>query len=188
MKKRVKGQYGYYSYHKKLDLLITLLLFGLSFGIYFFCLWYFKTNKNFGTILAVLGFLPAAKSAIRFIMFLRTIEGPLSVKETIDPIVEGTDLTAGYDFYVTSEKKNFDLTHLTVRGNVIIAYTLQKKLDEKAFIAHADTILTQNGYKDRSIKVFSDLHSYIDRIGQIKELPAGTKDPEVFHLLGNISL
>ncbi|MCR4588696.1 MAG: hypothetical protein K5682_09845 [Lachnospiraceae bacterium] len=188
MTKKSKGCYGYYSYHKKLDLIITLICFAVSFLIYFFCLWYFKTNQNFGTILAVLGFLPAAKNAIRCIMFFRTREGSEEEMEQIEKACNHSDLVCGYDYYVTSEKKNFDLMHVTVRGNVLVCFSLQEKLDEKAFVSHVDNLLSQNGYNDRSIKVFYDLDKYIDRISQLKELPAGNKDGEVLHLMGNISL
>ncbi len=188
MKKKEKGTYGYYTYHKKLETILTIGMFALSFFIYFFCLWYFQTNKNFGTIIAVLGFLPAAKTAIRMIMFYRTKEATAKEREVIDKAVNGSDLVQGYDYYVTSEKKNFDLTHVTIRGNVIIAYTLREKMDEKAFSSHVETIFSQNGFKDRSIRIFTDLRKYVDRIGQLSELPAGNKDEELLHLLGNISL
>lgn len=71
MKRAVKGNFGYIR-AKRLSVLIkTAIFFGISLSL--FAAGYITTGKkeNLLTIVAVLGCLPACKSAVNFILFLR---------------------------------------------------------------------------------------------------------------------
>ena len=70
MTKAKKGEYSYLSWRKKQEILKTTVLFGISAAI--FVMGYFSTGSknNLLTVVAVLGCLPASKSAVSMIMNL----------------------------------------------------------------------------------------------------------------------
>ena len=71
MKSKVqKGQYGYLSYKKKFSAIVTIGMFALSLAIFIMGYVTTKTNANLLTVVAVLGCLPASKSAVSMLMFL----------------------------------------------------------------------------------------------------------------------
>lgn len=175
MKKKIqKGSYGYISYQKKASLIRTILFFALSLAVYGIGIYSTGSNKNLLTIVAVLGCLPACKSAVNTIMFFRA-EG--CSKEAYEKIsayektfASDDKLTGFYDMYFTSYKKNFPLSHMVVKGNVICAYTESGNCDCKAGEKHLEQMLQQDGYKHMTIKIFDNLDKYIDRLGQLSRL------------------
>ncbi len=165
--KTKKGSYGYISYAKKKSVAQTILFFVLSFAIY--ALGYFSTgtNKNLLTIVAVLGLLPSCKSAVNMIMFLKASGCSAAAHEAIAPFDDS--LYGFYDLYFTSYQKNFPISHLVLCGNVICAYTEKEKCDCAAGEKHLQEMLTQEGIKSVSVKIFNRLDKYVDRLGQLSE-------------------
>ncbi len=70
----------------------------------------------------------------------------------------------------TSEKKNFVISHLTVCGNTICGFSENEKFDENAFYKHIDHILKLDGHKNATVKIFTSLSKYTERLEQIKNL------------------
>ena len=79
-------------------------------------------------------------------------------------------LTGFYDMYFTSYKKNFPLSHIVLKGNVICGYTESSKCDCKAGEKHLEQMLQQDGYKHMTVKIFDNLDKYTDRLGQLLKL------------------
>ena len=71
MKKVNKGEFEYLAYMKKKQVIITIILFLVSISLYVAGYIATKTNANLLTIVAVLGLLPASKSFVEMIMYLR---------------------------------------------------------------------------------------------------------------------
>lgn len=174
--KRVqKGCYGYISYQKKMSVARTVLFFGLSLAIYGIGIYSTGSNQNLLTIVAVLGCLPACKSAVNAIMFFRAEGCSPAAHEKISQITAYDEaLTGFYDMYFTSYKKNFPLSHMVLKGNVICGYTESGKCDCKAGEKHLEQMLQQDGYKNMTIKIFDNLDKYTDRLGQLSRL--GTEE------------
>lgn len=168
MRKAVKGSFGYIEYQRKAALLRTILFFALSFAIYGIGIYSTGSNKNLLTIVAVLGLLPACKSVVNVIMFFRASGCSEEAKHEL----ERFDASLGglYDIYLTSYQKNFALSHLVVKGNVICAFTEKETCDISAGEQHIIQMLHQDGYKNMTVKIFSDLSKYIDRLGQLENL------------------
>ena len=144
MKKKVqKGCYGYISYQKKMSVARTVLFFVLSLAIYGIGFYSTGSNKNLLTVVAVLGCLPACKSAVNAIMFFRAEGCSQAAFEKIT--VYDDYLTGFYDMYFTSYKKNFPLSHIVLKGNVICGYTESSKCDCKAGEKHLEQMLQQDG-------------------------------------------
>ena len=67
----VKGTRNYINSQKKFEILRTLLYFALPLGLFLIGYITTKTKVNLMTIVAVVGCLPASKSLVGAIMFLR---------------------------------------------------------------------------------------------------------------------
>lgn len=169
MNKRIpKGNYGYIEYQKKASVIRTVLFFALSLAVYGLGIYSTGSNKNLLTIVAVLGLLPSCKSAVNAVMFLRASGCSQTSKEKIS--LYDDKLTGFYDMYFTSYQKNFPISHMVLKGNVICAYTESEKCDIRAGEAHLEHLLKQEGYKNMSIKIFDNLDKYVDRLSQLLDL------------------
>lgn len=165
---KVKGERNYLNSQKKYELLRTFLYFAISIAL--FVAGYIQTGDrmNLLTVVAVLGCLPASKSAVAAIMYLRFQSCSNAVAQEVAAHTEGLD--GLYDCVFTSEKKNFQIAHLTVRGNTICGYSELQDFDENAFYAHINNLLCIDGHKDTSIKIFTSLPRYTERMEQLKAL------------------
>lgn len=188
MKKKVlKGDYGYLAYQKKVSIIRTVLFFALSLSIYGIGILSTGSNKNLLTVVAVLGCLPACKSAVNAIMFFRATGCSQAAWEKISAYDE--KLTGFYDMYFTSYQHNFPISHIVCKGNVICAYTENAKCDCNAGEKHLEQMLQQDGIKNKTVKIFDNLDKYMDRLGQLCDLDVEDKNKgDVIRLFLSISL
>ena len=70
----------------------------------------------------------------------------------------------------TSYQKNYVVSHIAVRGNTVCGYSERQDFLEKEFHKHIDNILKMDGLKDVTVKIFTDLKKYTDRLEQMKDL------------------
>ena len=164
-----KGQRNYLNSQKHYEILRTVIYFAISLSL--FAAGWIQTGKreNLLTVVAVLGCLPACKSVIDMIMFLRFKSCSAENADKIEAHKEG--LSGLFDVVFTSYEKNFSVDHITVRGKTICGFTSSDNFDEQAFYKHLDTMLKKDNFKDTTIKVFTNLKKYTDRLEQMKELP-----------------
>lgn len=164
-----KGHRNYLNSQKHYEILRTVLYFAISLSL--FAAGWLQTGKreNLLTIVAVLGCLPACKSVVDMIMFLRFKSCNNEAADKIEAHNEG--LTGLFDMVFTSYDKTYVIHHLTVRGNTLCGFTQSDKFDEQAFYKHLDTMLKKDNYKDTTIKIFTDIKKYTARLEQMKELP-----------------
>lgn len=171
-----KGTRNYINSQKKFELIRTLLFFGISASLFIAGYIATKTKMNYLTIIAVVGCLPACKSLIGMIMFLRYKSCSRSVCQRLDSITY--DLTEVYDMVFTSYDKNFNIAHMVIAGNTICGYTESDKFDEKAFQTHITNVLKLDGHKNATVKIFTDLDKYLERIRQLNESEADTSNSD----------
>lgn len=163
-----KGTRNYIRTQKKYEVIRTVIYFGISLSL-FAAGWITTGDKlNLLTVVAILGCLPASKSAVQMIMYLRYKSLSESAANEIKQRSKG--LNTLYDMIFTSYEKNFNVGHMTIKGNTIAGYTEDTKFDEKAFYIHLDQILKKDAIKNTSVKIFSDLKKYKDRLDQLQEL------------------
>ena len=105
--KKQKGEQGYLAYRRKQELIKTLLLFALSFGIFFLGLYSTGTTKNLLTIVSVLGMLPACQGAVSVILYFRAAAASAKNPEAIREIAAKQTVPCLYDLYFTSYEKNY---------------------------------------------------------------------------------
>lgn len=163
-----KGCYGYIWNHKAVTALRTLVYFTVSIGLYLIGYVTTGTNRNLLTIVAVLGCLPACKSLVNFILFLKA-DG---CSETLrDDVKEYDDkLTVFYDMYFTSYQKNFSVSHMALKGNVLCGITENPKCKSNEAEKHLDQMFQQEGIKNITVKIFDQRNRYIERLSQLVEL------------------
>lgn len=163
-----KGSYGYIENHKAVKALRTMVFVLVSVGLYVMGYVTTGSSKNLLTIVAVLGCLPACKSMVNFILFLKA-EGCSEELKNAVCCFDGK-LTAFYDMYFTSYQKNFPVSHMVLKGNVLCGITENPKCDCNAAEKHLEQMLTQEGIKSLTVKIFSQKDKYIDRLSQLKDL------------------
>lgn len=167
---KYKGTREYLKTQKKYEIMRTVLYFGISLTLFIAGYVATKDRMNLLTVVAVLGCLPASKSAVGMIMYLRYNSCTPGNVEEIDKHSEGLDCL--FDMVFTSYDKNYQIAHITVRGNTVCGFTEDEKFAEQAFYKHIGDILKADNYKDVSVKIFTDLKKYTERLEQMKALDA----------------
>lgn len=164
-----KGEKGYLEYQKKNTIFRTVILFALSLAIFFTGLISTGQKENLLTIVAVLGCLPASRSAVNMIMVLRFKGMKDADFFKIKPHV-GT-CAALCDMVFTSYEKNYEIHHMAFKGNSLIGFTANPDCDAKKCEKHLHDLCAQNNLGDVEIKIFKELPKYINRLDQLQSLP-----------------
>lgn len=164
-----RGTENYLNTQKKFEVMRTLLYFSVSAAL--FAAGYIQTGSraNLLTVVAVLGCLPAGKSMVSAIMFLRFRSCAPEYVQEIKNRSQG--LAVLFDCVFTSDKKNFQVGHLAVRGGNVCGFSEDKDFAENDFHKHIGNILKLDGHKEVTVKIFVSLPKYLERLEQMKALP-----------------
>lgn len=185
---RAKGTYGYIENHKAYAAIRTLVYFLLCVGLYVMGYVTTGSNKNLLTVVAILGCLPACKSLVNLIMFLKAKGCSQELMQRVRKY--DADLTTFYDLYFTTYQKNFAISHMVLKGNVLCGISESSKCDVNEAEKHLEQMLAQEGIKNVTVKIFSNADKYIDRLSQIKSLETEEHKNRdgIINLLYSISL
>lgn len=184
-----KGAYGYLENRKIFTALRTLLFFLICIGLYLAGYLTTGTNRNLLTVVAILGCLPACKSAVNFIIFIRARGCSASLREKV--CAYDKYLNTLYDMYFTSYQKNYPISHMALKGGILCGITEDPKCSCQEAEKHLGQMLAQEGIKNVTVNLFSQEDKYIDRIGRLDNLDRATdknKEEEILRLLFSISL
>lgn len=163
--KAVKGQFGYIKKKRQNVIIWTILLFALALGIFGIGLWSTGTKKNMLSIVAILGCLPACKSMVNVIMFMKAKGCSNEIHKAIASHV-GT-LVELYDLLFTSYDKNYQVSHIVVSGQVVCGFTEDEKCDEQGCAKHLEQLLKKGGCKNITVKIFDDLEKYCEGLDNL---------------------
>ena len=185
---RAKGTYGYIENHKAYAAIRTLIYFLLCIGLYVMGYVTTGSNKNLLTVVAILGCLPACKSLVNLIMFLKAKGCSQELMQRVREY--DADLTTLYDLYFTTYQKNFAISHVVLKGNVLCGISESSKCDVNEAEKHLEQMLTQEGIKNITVKIFSNGDKYIDRLSQLRSLETEEHKNRdgIINLLYSISL
>lgn len=185
---RAKGTYGYIENHKAYAAIRTLVYFLLCIGLYVMGYVTTGSNKNLLTVVAILGCLPACKSLVNLVMFLKAKGCSQELMQRVREYDE--DLTTFYDLYFTTYQKNFAISHMVLKGNVLCGITENSQCDVNEAEKHLEQMLTQEGIKNITVKIFSNGDKYIDRLSQLRSLETEEHKNRdgIINLLYSISL
>ena len=164
----VKGTKNYLDIQKKYEIARTIIYFVISISL--FIAGYISTGErlNLLSVVAALGCLPACKSLVDVIMYLRFKSCSEEASIAIEAHTE--DLHCLYDMVFTSYKTNFQVAHIVVCGNTVCGFSEDKSFKENEFYKHIGDILKLDGHKEVTVKIFTDITKYINRLEQIREL------------------
>lgn len=163
-----KGTENYLNTQKKYEVVRTVIFFAISLSLFAAGWIQTGTRANLLTIVAVLGFLPASRSLISAIMFLRYHS--CSAETAAELKRRAEELSVLYDCVFTSYKKNYRVSHIAVRGNVVCGYTEDRQFEENEFYKHIGEILKADGHGETTVKIFTSLSKYTERLEQMKSL------------------
>jgi hypothetical protein len=164
----VKGNRRYIKSQRVYEVLRTALYFAVAISL--FVAGWVQTGErtNLLTVVAILGCLPASKSLVGAIMYFRYSGCDEQTAEEI--ATHAGDLTCLFDCVFTSAKKTHQIAHLAVRGGTICGYTSDSKFSDKDFGEHLKHHLSLDGHKNVSVKVFTDIKKYQERLEQMQQL------------------
>lgn len=187
-----KGKRNYLNTQKKYEILRTVIYFAISISLFVAGYVQTKSRANLLSIVAILGCLPASKSTVSAIMFLRFKSCGAQTADEIERHAQG--LSCLYDMVFTSYKRNFVVCHLAVCGNTVCGFSEEdrpsgKVFPEKEFHQHIGDILKLDGHGDVTVKIFTDLSKYTARLDQMRELsPDESKTRAVIETLKSVAL
>ena len=185
--KYTKGDYLYLQNKKRMETIKTIVFFGISAALYLAGYIATGSNQNYLTIVAVLGCLPASKSAVSMIMNLK-VKG--CSEQAYKEISEKMGEKAGaYNLYFTSYDKNYATSHVFVKGMTIIAFTENDKFSEAGFEEHMKTVLNRDAIKGVNVKSYRDIDKYITRMEQMQNLEnEKSREEDIMKTLFSVSL
>lgn len=185
--KYTKGEYLYIQNKKKTEIIKTLLFFAISAALYIAGYVTTGSNKNYLTIVAVLGCLPASKSAVSMIMYLRTKGCSEKAYKAISEKIGEKE--GAYNLYFTSYDKNYDLSHIFVKGMTVVGFMENGTAAEAEFEEHIKTVLNRDAIKGVNVKLYKDLDKYLNRILQMQSLEnEKSREKDIMKTLYAVSL
>lgn len=187
LSKYSKGEYEYAKYHRNIIIIFTVLLFVISLSLYLAGYITTHSNKNYLTIVAILGLLPASKSLVSVIMNFKVKTSDSSFKEQVDANIG--QLAGMYHILFTSYDSNYYFSHLTITNNSLIGYSNDVKMDAKKFREHLEKHMKIEGLEGITIKVFTDCDLYIQRLIELNKLEdSSVVNQKLYNLIYSISL
>lgn len=172
-----KGTKNYINSQKKYEVLRTFLYFFMSFSLFIAGYLTTQTKVNLLTVVAVVGCLPASKSLVGAIMFLRYKSLSKESGDKIETVHKS--LPQLFDMVFTTYDKNYVVSHMVIAGNTICGFSEDPSFAEKDFQTHIQNVLRTDNHKNISVKIFKDLNKYLERMEQLEEL-----QPEDANILG----
>ena len=192
MKNTEKGTPGYLSHKKHMEIIRTIIYFGIVAAIFFLGYFQTKTRLNLLTVVAVLGCLPAAKALVGVIVRLpyrsadRKIVADLSEK--------AGHLTTCYDLVLTSTEKIMAVDCIVVSGSTIFGYTHYEKTDPEETQKHIKNILSENGFTGFTVRILREYKAFLaraeglDHSAAVEKADTSAQDRKICSLLLNVSL
>ncbi len=172
MKKRSKGEWGYIRSQRIRVLIMTVILYLCALGLYLIGYCTLHTRKNLWTVFAILSVLPASKSLVNLIMFMRFKSLDINVYERIR--AAAGDLAVIYELPFTTYEKTYFVDAIACAGNTAAGCYLGKpsgkkshEQDLKDLCIHLENVLKNDGYKDFTLKIFDNIDDFTDRLKEM---------------------
>lgn len=188
MKKKEKGSYGYIRRQQFLTIIRTVILFALSLGLYATGLITTGSNKNLLTVIAVLGLLPAAKSMVNMIMFLRFRSLDPASYAQYESALNGVAVL--YENILTTKEQAYYLPVLACSNHTVCAYCPGSG-ELKELESHIRECVRTEGI-DISVKIFANEQLFLDRLPGLSKMLSDALDQKdtdrIFAVIKAVSL
>lgn len=186
-----KGTYGYLKKQPVRMGLFALLMVFVSAAIFVVGIIIYGSYKNFLTIPAVLGLLPAAKLIVSFIMYMKAEKYtcPKEIYDCVEGVFEGKDVPRLYDLYLTSYKFNFPVPSCFFDEDSLILYLSSSQNLTKECKKHLEEYMSVNSIKGYKVYIFDNSEKYLERVKRTSDSDNSEKScDDLFGLLKNLSL
>lgn len=157
-----KGEYGYIHSQKIKRSLITAVMFAIPITIFITGLVITKTRLNMFTFVAIMGCLPASRSATGMIMMLMQKQASRELHTKLEN-AKG-DVTVLYDMVFTAYQKTVPVDCMAVSDTQAIGYVSSEKSDISFGENHIREILRKNGCKSTGVKLFRDEKRFLEQV------------------------
>ena len=147
------------------------------------------TKSNALTIIAILGMLPASKSAVNMIMFLRYHDSHLELYQNTQELVK--NLPMNYDLVFTMPDKSFQVQQIACNQNTICGYHDGDEPSLKKIQQHIGSVMQNNHLSNVEIKIWNNYEQFSNRLQQMQEkynVSEDTTSRQILSLLQAISL
>ena len=192
MKRVEKGTPGYLDHKKKIEIIRTVIYFGIVAAVFYLGYSQTGTRLNLLTVVAILGCLPAGKALVGVIA---RFPYPSIGRDMADEIKsKTTHLTVCYDLVITSEEKIMPVDCIVISGSNIFGYTHYKKVDLKMVSDHIKAMLKQNGYTGLAVRVLNEYKPFItraeglDNIAAVEKADTKEREEGIRGIILNISM
>lgn len=174
MRKTEKGTPGYLDYKLKMEILRTVIYFGIVAAV--FLLGYFQTGTrlNMLTVVAVLGCLPSSKALVGVIA--RVPYRSIDKKRAQEIAGKTRHLTVCYDMVITSREKIMPVDCVVISGHNIFGYTHYEKVDVKMLSDHIKAILKENQITGLTVRVLGEYKPFLTRAEGLDNIAAVEKE------------
>lgn len=174
--KTEKGTFGYLNKQRIIEIVRTIFMFACAIILYLIGFITLKTNKNIWTILAVLSILPAAKSAVSMIMFLRFSSITNEEYETVENCRGAIPII--YELVFTTTEKAYYIKSAACCDNTcILLYDNRTKVDtSKEIKDHLMSSASRDGLSGYTFKIYTNLDDYNKRLTEMNNNLNGSED------------
>lgn len=169
-----KGMAGYLNRQKNIEILKTLISFGLVLAIFLVGFITTGSRKNLFTLVAILGCLPAARVLVGLIT--RFPYNSISAVKAKEIKQNAPGLTLIFDLVFTTYEKIFPVDCIAIYNNTVCGYASSEKTDLELTAKHLKKMLQDNGHPKASVKIFRDYKAFLLRAEGMADIAAIEKD------------
>lgn len=185
--KRRRNDKGYLEAKRKSEIIKTIIYFAVPLSLLIAGIVATETKMNLLTIVAVLGMLPASRSLVTTIMYIKS-KGISD--EDYAQIGEMTQaLTGSFDNVFTTYEKTYEVPSVVVRSGNVCGYVARTYKTLEPLEKHLTTCIKKEGYSV-NVKIFENIDAYKTRLISMNKLgdTEQEKDLAILQILHDISL
>lgn len=162
-----KGSYKYIQKQTIFEISKTILLYAMAIGIFVIGYINLGTKKSLFSVIAVLALLPASKSLVGVIMFLRYRSITSELYSKI--VTAAGQLPLLFELiFTTSDKSYYSKALVYSKGTICVLIT-DPKSDLKILERHLSNVLKTGGHGEINIKAYKNESDFIQRVKEMNE-------------------
>ena len=160
-KKPQKGDYAYLKRRQRFEILKTVILFAICLAVYITGYIQAGKRENLLTIVAIVGVLPASKSAVSMIMFVRYRP---AAKQLYDRLKDYRDRgEALYDLIFVLNQKAVKTECVVIADGSLVVYTKSTAFGESDIAKQLKNFLGNHGKGNYGVKVCKSEKAFLEQ-------------------------
>lgn len=171
-----KGEYGYFRSQKIRRSVVTAVMFAIPAVIFVTGLIITKSRLNMFTFVAIMGCLPASRSATGMIMMLMQKPASEQLRQKAEQ-AQGNAILL-YDMAFTAYQKTVPVDCMAVGDTQAIGYCSNAKADLAFGEQHIREILKKNGCKSTGVKLYAEEKPFLEQTRMIGQREQNGKKAE----------